>query len=137
MGDFSPLFDVLVFRRGQKTQLSKNFNLSEFECKCMKCPFTLVSLTHVERLQKLRIALGERIVITSAYRCYEHNKIIGGAPYSQHTLGCATDIQVPGMSPKEVHSKCGDFDGLGLYDTFVHVDSRGYEATWDNRNGKE
>lgn len=137
MDALSPLVEVLIFKRGQKTKLSKNFSLAEFECSCGKCPFTLISMVHIERLQELRQSMGAPIKINSAYRCYEYNKSIGGAPYSQHCFGTATDISVENMRPKDLHSLCEDFDGVGLYDTFVHVDSRGYSANWDNRNGKE
>jgi hypothetical protein len=51
--------------------------------------------------------------------------------------GTATDIAVKGMSPDEV-ADCAEklFDGLGRYDTFTHVDSRGKKARWDLRSKK-
>ena len=52
---------------------------------------------------------------------------------SQHKLGTATDIQVSGMHPSEVQDACEKFDGLGRYDSFTHIDSRGSKARWDKR----
>lgn len=51
--------------------------------------------------------------------------------------GTATDIVVKGMTPDEVADACEKFDGLGRYDTFTHIDSRGKKARWDFRSKKE
>lgn len=118
-------------------KLSKNFKVSEFSCKCSKCSETLIDLDHVAKLQKLREDLNSPITINSAFRCESHNKAIGGAKNSQHLLGIATDIVVKGMSPDEVADACENFDGLGRYDTFTHIDSRGKLARWDNRTRKD
>ena len=37
------------------------------------------------------------------------------------------------MHPDEVADACEKFDGLGRYDTFTHIDSRGSKARWDKR----
>lgn len=128
------MFNILKFPRGDKTKLSVNFSVSEFECSCGKCPETLINIDHVAKLQKLRDDLNASIHINSAFRCPEHNKAIGGEPKSQHMIGNATDIIVEGMTPLEVQDACeGRFDGLGRYDVFTHVDSRGVRARWDFR----
>ena len=54
-----------------------------------------------------------------------------------HMKGHATDIVVAGMTPGEVQDACEKFDGLGRYDSFTHVDSRGYKARWDLRKVKK
>jgi uncharacterized protein YcbK (DUF882 family) len=125
--------NIKEYKRGENIQLSKNFHLSEWECKCGKCDTTLVDLAHVAKLQKLRQDLGSPIKITSAYRCPDHNSNIGGASNSRHMKGDATDIQVRGMDPSEVQDACEHFDGLGRYNTFTHIDSRGEKARWDKR----
>jgi uncharacterized protein YcbK (DUF882 family) len=129
--------NIKKFKRGENVKLSANFHLSEYECKCSKCQETLVDLEHVARLQQLREDLGSPITITSAYRCPEHNAAVGGSSRSQHKEGTATDIVVSGMSPDEVADACEHFDGLGRYDTFTHIDSRGAKARWDKRSPKE
>jgi uncharacterized protein YcbK (DUF882 family) len=42
-------------------------------------------------LQPLRLAYGKPIRISSGYRCPELNKLVGGAPSSQHVKGEAAD----------------------------------------------
>ena len=61
----------------------------------------------------------------------EHNRAVGGVLNSEHVMGCATDIDVEDMRPDEVQARCEDFDGLGYYSSFTHVDSRGYTARWN------
>ena len=43
-------------------------------------------------LDKLRDEWGRPIIVTSGYRCKELNAAVGGAHYSQHLKGQATDI---------------------------------------------
>jgi hypothetical protein len=129
--------NIKKFKRGDKTKLSANFSVKEFECKCGKCEETLINLDHVQRLQQLRDDLGCSITINSAYRCLAHNTTIGGEKNSQHMKGNATDIVVDGMTPDEVADSCEKFDGLGRYNTFTHIDSRGRRARWDLRTKKD
>lgn len=42
------------------------------------------------------------IMINSAYRSKAVNDAVGSKDTSQHRLGCAADIRVPGMTPDEV-----------------------------------
>lgn len=53
-------------------------------------------------LEEVRKVLGKPITINSAYRGPEVNSAVGGAKNSQHLLGCAADIKVPGMNPDQV-----------------------------------
>ena len=130
--------NIKSFKRGDNTKLSANFSVKEFECKCGKCHETLINLDHVQQLQQLRDNLGRSISITSAYRCLEHNTKIGGEKNSQHMKGNATDIVIKGISPDEVADASEKlFDGIGRYDTFTHLDSRGKKARWDFRTKKK
>ena len=90
-------------------------------------------------LNDIRAAYGKPIVVNSAYRSPEHNKAVGGVENSFHTQGLAADIR-PTESHREdlpvlrdICVKLNDKGGVGLYDTFVHVDARGVRARWDNR----
>lgn len=47
-------------------------------------------------LQPIRDKFGP-IKITSGYRCPKLNKIVGGVATSNHTKGCAADIQNPNL----------------------------------------
>ena len=54
-------------------------------------------------LEQVRTALGDRVVvINSAYRSAAVNAACGSRKSSQHRLGCAADIRVPGMTPDAV-----------------------------------
>ena len=128
--------NVKKFKRGDKTQLTPNFQAHEFDCQCNRCPETLIDLDHVKKLQKLRDDLGAGIKLNSAYRCPAHNTAEGGEKSSIHMKGQATDIVISGLTPDEVADASEHFDGLGRYDTFTHVDSRGTRARWDFRSKK-
>ena len=52
--------------------------------------------------QVKKVLGGKPIMINSAYRGPEVNKHVGGSKNSQHMVGCAADIRVPGMTPNEV-----------------------------------
>ena len=53
-------------------------------------------------LEEVRNLLGNPIIINSAYRSPAVNAAVGGKPTSQHCLGLAADIRVPGMTPDAV-----------------------------------
>ena len=54
-------------------------------------------------LEQVREVLGGRaVVVNSAYRSKAVNDAVGSSDKSQHRLGCAADIRVPGMSPDAV-----------------------------------
>lgn len=77
-------------------------------------------------LEAIRKALGRPITITSGYRSPALNEAIGGAKNSQHTLGCAADIIIAGMTPDEVVKaiRAADlpYDQLiREYDRWTHV----------------
>ena len=86
----------------------------------------------------LRESLGRSIVIISSYRSPAYNaKIDGAAKHSYHKTFQALDIVVAGHSPESVFKKllawreAGRFKGgLGKYSSFVHIDTRGANATW-------
>ena len=111
-------------------QLAPNFNLREFACR--HCGALKIDPALVANLQRLRDRVGRAITITSGYRCEAHNKAVGGVVNSQHLEGKAADIQVEGMSPDTLanHAEAIGFGGIGIYDTFVHVDTRATKARW-------
>jgi hypothetical protein len=54
-------------------------------------------------LEQVREVLGGRaVVVNSAYRSKAVNDAVGSSDRSQHRLGCAADIRVPGMTPDAV-----------------------------------
>jgi hypothetical protein len=53
-------------------------------------------------LEEVRRVLGRPIMINSAYRSLQVNESVGGQPTSQHCLGCAADIRIPGLTPDDI-----------------------------------
>ena len=41
-------------------------------------------------------------MVNSAFRCKQVNDAVGSKDSSQHRIGCAADIRVPGMTPDQV-----------------------------------
>lgn len=96
----------------------------------------LVPLCNV--LEILRNELrGMPIKVISGYRSFEwnkrhHEKHPGAVIHSQHCEGRAADIQVQWFQPLDVHRtvinlyerKLIAIGGLGLYESFVHIDIR-------------
>jgi uncharacterized protein YcbK (DUF882 family) len=92
----------------------------------------------VKIVDELREKLGKSIVILSSYRSPKYNsRIDGAATKSFHMTFQALDIVAAGYTPQEVFNAlkemrdAGKFKGgLGKYNTFTHIDTRGYNATW-------
>lgn len=56
-----------------------------------------------ELLEQVKVAIGGKpVMINSAFRCKQVNDAVGSKDTSQHRLGCAADIRVPGMTPDQV-----------------------------------
>lgn len=55
-----------------------------------------------EMLEQVRELLGKPILVNSAFRSKQINDGVGSRDSSQHRVGCAADIRVPGMNPDEV-----------------------------------
>ncbi|MGB1226467.1 MAG: D-Ala-D-Ala carboxypeptidase family metallohydrolase [Poseidonibacter sp.] len=112
--------------------MTKNFKLEEFQCKC-GCGEMRISPTVVMICQMVRNKFNKPVTITSGCRCMMHNAKVGGALNSQHKpkgdeLSHAADIQVSGIDSLEVYKYLEDtfpdLLGLGLYNSWVHIDDR-------------
>ena len=86
--------------------------------------FTLAELTHTDHrsldntpndqekanlqrlaefLELVKVALGGKpVMVNSAFRSKAVNDAVGSKDTSQHRVGCAADIRVPGMTPDAV-----------------------------------
>ena len=54
-------------------------------------------------LEQVKFVLGGvPIMVNSAYRSAQVNAAVGSKETSQHRLGCAADLRVPGMTPDQV-----------------------------------
>lgn len=113
-------------------KLSSNFKVKEFACQDGSDPIFIDSEL-VSVLQKIRNHFGKAVTITSAYRTPGHNKNVGGTTYSQHLYGKAADIKIQGISPKDVAKYAEtllDEGGIGIYNTFTHIDVRSTKSRW-------
>jgi len=117
-------------------QISKNFNLQEFECTHKDHRHIRINEDLVNKLQELRDYLGVPLIINSAYRCPERNSQVGGATRSQHLLGNAVDISLKTVDNRKKLMELAEtigFNGIGEYNTFIHLDVRGSKARWSKR----
>jgi hypothetical protein len=64
----------------------------------------LANLTRLAAfLEDVKAALGGKpVMINSAFRSKQVNDAVGSKDTSQHRIGCAADIRVPGVTPDEV-----------------------------------
>ena len=122
-------------------QVTKNFNLNEFNSKCGRPMPENIKKNIIEMIHNLQVIRDEvkvPISITSGYRSPEHNAKVKGAKDSQHVKGTAVDFKVQGLKPKEVALiverliKDGKIKqgGIGIYPRWVHYDIRGVKARW-------
>jgi zinc D-Ala-D-Ala carboxypeptidase len=80
-----------------------------------------------ELLQVVKTALGGKpVMINSGFRSKQVNDSVGSKDSSQHRIGCAADIRVPGMTPRQVVEACiaakVPFDQIILeFDSWTHI----------------
>jgi len=115
-------------------QITRHFNTKEFKCRGKDCcgHSAPINPELLKRLEQVRLFFGMPLKITSGFRCQVHNKSIGSMSTSQHTKGLAADFLVPKCFTSDhmaVYCK-RYFNGIGIYNTFIHVDMRERKATW-------
>jgi len=110
-----------------------NFTPKEIACK--GTGKLLVNEDSMDRLQALRTEIGLPFHVNSGYRSPEYNKKVGGAPNSFHMQGMAFDISLSNLNRGIMTEKAEDygFNGIGQYNSFIHIDTRDYKARWDKR----
>jgi hypothetical protein len=90
--------------------MTPNFTLAELtvtdhrEFKNEPNPSEIANLQRLaELLEQIKSVLGGvPIMVNSAFRSKEVNDAVGSKDTSQHRVGCAADIRVPGMAPDAV-----------------------------------
>ena len=114
--------------------VSEHFHEDEFRCRCCgELHPDGIPQELVDHLEAVRKHFGKPVKINSGYRCPRHNKNVGGAKNSLHMQGKAADHYIDGVSPAKVaafHSKRIQDGGVGKYNSFTHIDVRGYKARW-------
>jgi putative chitinase len=90
--------------------LTKNFTLEELtitdhrEFDNTPNASETANLTRLaDFLEQVKEAVGGKaVMVNSAFRSAKVNASVGSKDTSQHRLGCAADIRVPGMAPDQV-----------------------------------
>lgn len=90
--------------------LSPHFTLEELtatdhrEFKNEPNPSEIANLQRLaELLEQVKVAIGGKpVMVNSAFRSKQVNDAVGSKDTSQHRLGCAADIRVPGTAPDAV-----------------------------------
>lgn len=106
-----------TYQFDDKTQLSAHFNVQEFKCQCGKSHDILIDSGLIDKLEQLYTALNcSKIIVTSGYRCPEHDKAVGGTSSGQHTKGTAADVCCYGQDGQPISSKtvCYKAQDLGF-----------------------
>ena len=88
----------------------------------------IANLTRLAQLlEQVKKAVGGKpVMINSGFRSKQVNDSVGSKDSSQHRLGCAADIRVPGMTPRQVVDACiaakVPFDQIILeFDAWTHI----------------
>lgn len=131
-----PMVEINAYSKAKdgNKKLSKNFKVKEFACKDGS-DAVLVAPRLVMVLETIRARFGVPVVIHSAYRTPQYNEQVDGVAHSQHCYGTAADISVKGKTPAAVAAYARelmpDWGGVGIYDTFTHIDVREAKADWN------
>jgi len=78
-------------------------------------------------LEEVKTVLGGKpIMVNSAFRSKAVNDAVGSKDTSQHRVGCAADIRIPGMTPDEVvktiiASNLGYDQIIREFDRWTHI----------------
>ena len=79
----------------------------------------------LERIEALRMACGQPVIITSGVRCEARNEEVGGVSWSFHKKGLAADLYCPGMGVGDLAARAQE-TGLNIlpyYSSgYIHVE---------------
>lgn len=87
-----------------------------------------------EFLEDVKTVLGGKpVMVNSAFRSKLVNDAVGSKDTSQHRVGCAADIRIPGMTPDEV-VRAIIASGIG-YDQVIREFDRWTHISIPNKDG--
>ena len=115
-------------------KLTSNFSLEELSHTDHREFDNTPPADVIENLKRLAMILeqvrslfnGSPVIINSAYRSLEVNRAVKSSDGSQHRLGCAADIRIPGQTPdmimKTIMAANLPYDQLiREFDAWVHI----------------
>lgn len=105
-----------------------HFTDAELACKhCGQCRCT----DELKRaLDMLREIVNRPVDVDDAYRCTVHNATVSLVAKSEHPLGMAADIRIPGLTLQQMYDAAKKVPaffagGIGVYEqNYIHVDVR-------------
>ena len=114
--------------------LSEHFTLEELTATSHREFDNTPNATEIANLTRLAATLeqvktllgGKPVMINSGFRSKQVNDSVGSKDTSQHRIGCAADIRVPGMTPNEVvqaiiASDIGYDQLIREFDSWTHI----------------
>jgi len=114
--------------------LSEHFTLEELTATSHREFDNTPNATEIANLTRLAATLeqvktllgGKPVMINSGFRSKAVNDSVGSRDTSQHRIGCAADIRVPGMTPNEVvkaiiASHIGYDQLIREFDSWTHI----------------
>lgn len=97
---------MIKIEYGKDKQVSKHFMAHEFYCKCGCGESFCLDRELINKLELLHDILDcKAIIVTSGYRCGNHDKNVGGSGTGQHTKGTAVDVKCIGKDGKTISTK--------------------------------
>lgn len=123
---------IKIYPKDSQKKLSEHFKLSEFHCHgngC--CKYTYVDEGILPYLEKIRAFFGKPLYINSGYRCYEHNKKVGGNRNSGHLKGKAVDIAFGKDITREQLAKYAESIGVPRIGTYKNSPNMIHIGTGD------
>ena len=97
---------------------------SQREFHRVGCDYSDCDSGALAMLDSMRIFYGKPIILTSAFRTPERNKLFGGTPNSAHLRGLAFDLRCTADQRYDmVHCAIlAGFTRIGIGNNFIHVD---------------
>lgn len=102
------------------------------------CPHSMDCLCEFRRFIDAPIIVNSDKHRRRGVRTYLENRMVGGAKESMHLTGRAFDISSPTIDVIDLYDlvmEFGEFKGVGIYNTFIHIDTRFQinPTIWDMR----
>jgi hypothetical protein len=127
---------IKTYNYNDNTQLSKNFNIREFRCKCYSGHSIKNDTVLDAKLQELTDKIhAKSVTISSGHRCQKHDRNVGGSGYGPHVDGYAADCCFWDENGKPISTKliscvAQDMGFMGIANitwdyAWIHLDMKG------------
>lgn len=130
-----------IWQKGEAHKLSDHFSSKEMACRCshLECKEQRISKDLIARLEKVRIEIGQPLIVTSAFRCHQKQEDIRAsgtstvvAKKSTHETGDAVDVVPKSGLTSDFEAICAkQFDSIGVAKNFLHLDTRQGKRRWN------